>query len=124
MEAQKNMFVKDEEFSKVSLATLGKGAAVELFERELQNVLVNIDDPNTPTKEKREIVLKVTIVPSEARDFGTVSIECKAKLASVSPASTAMLFQRDGRKHVAFEPKGKQGNLFDAPKITPINKDQ
>lgn len=117
------MFKNDEEFSKVSLSTLGKGAAVELFERELQNVLANIDDPNTDYKEKREIVLKVTIVPSEARDFGTTSIKCTSKLAGVKPAMTAMLFQREGRKHIALEPKGKQGNLFDAPKITPITKE-
>ena len=49
-------FSTDEDFRKVSLTNLGNGAAVELFDHELQKVLANIDDPNTDPKEKRKII--------------------------------------------------------------------
>lgn len=43
----------------ISLATLNKGAAIELFEQELKRVIENIADPNVEPTAKRKITLTV-----------------------------------------------------------------
>lgn len=120
------MIKVDGEMSKVTLATIGKGAASELFDVELQRALENIDDPNRPAKEKREINIKITLLPNEQRDFCSTEISVSSKLPPIKGAATATawILQRDGKKHVALEPKGKQGSLFDAPNIRPIGGDK
>ena len=58
----------------VSLENLGNGGVIEKFDHELQNVIANILDPNTPQDAKREISVKVTIKPGKA-DRGMCSME-------------------------------------------------
>jgi hypothetical protein len=74
---------------RVNLTNLGRGAAVEAFQHELERVLENVKDPNTEPKLIREITLKVKIKPDESRDCGQVSIQASSKLAPVR------LFQTD-----------------------------
>jgi hypothetical protein len=56
----------------VSLQNLGGGAAIELFDLELQKVLENISDENTRPAVVREITLKVKIKPGDDRDYGNL----------------------------------------------------
>lgn len=76
-----------EEQEDVSLANLMMGAAVERFDDELKAVLANILDPNT-TLATREITLKVKIKPDKNRDFGSIDLECKSKMAPAAPLGT------------------------------------
>ena len=46
-----------------TLTEIGRGAAVERFDLELQKVLDNIQDPNTDPKKARSVFLKFTITP-------------------------------------------------------------
>lgn len=75
----------------VSLATLSDGAAVERFDLALQDVLTNIQDPNTDWKKARTINLKMTIKPNENRDISSVVVEVDRKLAPIKPFGS-MLF--------------------------------
>lgn len=97
----------------VSLSTLGNGAAVELFQAELQKVLDNIVDENTKPTAVREVTLKVKIKPSEDRDYGEVSISCVAKLAPLAPFGTNFFIGKHRGKGVAQEHNPKQAKLFE-----------
>ena len=50
--------------TRVTLATIGNGAALDLFEHEFQRVIANIADINTNPKQKRKINLEVEITPA------------------------------------------------------------
>jgi hypothetical protein len=97
----------------VTLATIGDGAAGELFQAELDRILKNIADPNTDPKAKREITLKVTVAPDESREMAAVLIKCTSKLAGLKGHQTAVFFGRSAGQLVAVESNPKQKGLFD-----------
>lgn len=98
------------EHEQVTLATLRGGAAVEMFDAELQRVLVNILDPNT-TLAARAVTLKVTIKPDNKRGIGAVAIEVGAKLAAPMPVVSQFYLGMDRGKAVAFEYNPEQLRL-------------
>ena len=95
----------------VTLDTLGRGAALELFQREFNNVLENIMDPNTSDIAKRSITLKVEIKPDADRSMGAVSIQCKSALAPVKDCMTRMFFQKKNGQISAAEHNLNQPDL-------------
>ena len=98
---------------RLSLANLNHGAAIELFDFELQKVLDNIMDPNAKAEAIREITLKVKIKPNKDRSFGPVTIEPSCKLAGPAPVVTQAFFGMEAGKAVAHEYNSKQGDLFE-----------
>ena len=96
------------EFKEVSLSTLGKGAAADLFAEEFAKVLENIADVNTEAKAPREIRLSVKIIPRENRDFAAVKISCTSKLAALKQYETSVHMGVEGGKVRAFEEEIKQ----------------
>lgn len=98
------------EAEQVTLATLRGGAAVEMFNFELQRVFDNILDPNT-TLMTREITLKVKIKPHDSRETTTVEISCGSKLASSVPAKSQFYLGKDRGKAVAYEYNPEQLRL-------------
>jgi len=111
-----------EEEVKLSLLNLKDGAAVEMFDRQLQRVYNNIGDVNTSLKE-REIVLKVKIKPSKDRSLLAILIECPpAKLAGQEIEETTADLRLDergryfGRERIPQQLGIKFGN------ITTINR--
>lgn len=97
---------------RVSLENLGSGAAVELFNLELQRVLDNIIDENTKCGVVREVTLKVRIKPDEDREWGTVEIAASSKLAPVHPYPTQIIIGKERGKGVATEHDPKQMKMF------------
>lgn len=85
---------------KVELAEVNKGAAEELFNREMERVLENIEDPSTAPAEKREITLKFIITPNKQREMGELEIKASSKLAPAKSTNSTMVFQDGG----IFEP--------------------
>lgn len=98
----------------ITLATLGEGAAVEMFERELSRVLEDIDDSNTKPDTKRVIVLEVTFSPSEGRDYAALEIKCKSKLAGLKPADAIVHLASHGNRLVALAKNPGQLDAFQA----------
>jgi hypothetical protein len=96
---------------KVSLATLGGGAAVERFDHELQKALNNIADFNTPPEAVREVTLKVRIKPNQDRDFTSVQIIATSKLAAIRPEATSFYIGSDAGEAIATEYNPKQERL-------------
>jgi len=104
----------------VSLTTLRGGAAVELFDRELQRVAENILDPNTPIAGAREVRLVVKIKPTEDRESAHVTIYAEAKLQRASGAATRLFFGRRLGRPCAVEVDPNQGTLFDDEAAGPV----
>lgn len=106
----------------VTLASIGNGAALELFDHELKNVIANIADVNTDAKAKREIHIKVIIKPDDERNIGFASLEVKSKLAGVKPVASTMYFGKKDGEFVASQHNFSQPTFFDKDKstITPL----
>lgn len=104
----------------VSLETMNGGAAVELFNDELQKVLDNIGDPNTKPDTVREITLKVKIKPNEKRRFADVSLQVTSKLAPVRETNTVFWLGKDPKTKqvVASERNMDQMTLDEIPTET------
>ena len=98
----------DSRHRKVSLNTLANGGATEIFDYELQRVLENIGDSNTPAEVARKITLEVSIKPDEDRQLGTINIVCKSKLAPVKAVGTAIHMGKQDGQMVAYENNPKQ----------------
>lgn len=103
--------------TRVRLENLGHGAAAELFEAELVNVIANIIDPNTKADTARQITLKMKIKPSNDRSACSVEISCESKLAASMPFETTMFVGMEHGEAVATEYNPNQGRLFEEPAI-------
>lgn len=80
--------------TKVSLASMSEGAAIERFDEALDEVLRNVLDPNTDARAKRSVTLKVTITPEADRSFGKVEIDCWPTLAKNQGIMTQVFIGR------------------------------
>lgn len=101
-----------EDDGKVRLETLCGGAVNERFQQAFQEALDNIVDVDTPVRKKREIVIKVTLEPTEDREMIKVNAEVNKKLAN--PSGSAGLFhvgRAKGGRAVAYEFNPRQGRL-------------
>ena len=108
---------------KLSLVNVEGGAAIEMFDNALQQVIENIHDPNT-TMDAREISLKVTIKPmDENRSIIVYGIKCPTKMSGQEPVKgIADLHVQEG-KLIAVGRKKNQINL-QFGNVTPIGKSE
>ena len=65
----------------LTLDNLSDGAVKELFQTELDKVILNIQDPNTDATKAREITLKFKVIPNETRDKASIEVYPSSKLA-------------------------------------------
>jgi hypothetical protein len=102
-----------EERHYLTLGTLGGGAAEELFQEALQNVLRDIDNPNTEAKAKRAVTLTATFHPGNDRKVAGVEIHVDVKLAKRKSYETTafMGFDIEAGRYVASEWNPKQTEL-------------
>jgi len=90
------------EVKSVGLETINNGAAVELFNEELNKVLANINDISVDAKSVREIKLTFKIHPTDDRLSASVTIEAQSKLASITKHSGSMFLTTQHNKLKAF----------------------
>ena len=110
----------------MSYNTLGGGAAAEMFDRELEKILANIQDPNRPYKPNREIILKLTLSPDENREKVNASISVTSKAPGFKAFESLAYLgfdQRDRTKHRAYEHahpnQGKLAFMMPEPQDVP-----
>lgn len=101
----------------LTLVTICGGAAFEVFQRELQEVLDNIADVNTEATKTRKVSLVFEIKPSKTRRTGDVTFTCNSKLAAVEPVQSTIFIGTDAGKTVAFTEDVRQEQLFPNPAI-------
>lgn len=87
----------------VTLESLKGGKVVEMFDQALNQVLENIEDPNTKPDGKRSITITVDFEPSENRDQVAVTISNKVKLVGIRDEVTTLHVGRRGEDLVAVE---------------------
>lgn len=100
-----------DEFKELTLETIANGAANELFSRELDKVLENIDDPNIKADSTRSITLKFSFTPDAKKQSCDVSVESKATLTPVLKAKGAAYFGRRNGKLRSFTHNVNQMDL-------------
>lgn len=94
----------DGQYSPLSLLNIDRGSVPEVFDAELGKVLANINDPNCNPKAKREITLKVTIIPRKDLEDMSYLVACTSRLAPVKPSGNrAHLVRRQGQLHALTE---------------------
>lgn len=99
------------DLKRLTMETFANGAAIEMFDRELRDVLNNIDDINTKSEVKREVTLKFTIQPNAERDQARLFVEAKSKLAPIRDVGGNAYFGRDNGQMVAFSQDVNQMEL-------------
>lgn len=107
----------------VTLGGLAGGGAAELWDAELKKCIENILDVNTDPKAKRELSLKLTMLPNEDRNNAAVAVEVTSKLPGLKPTSTVIYFAKKGGKVIVVESDPKQMSLLaqeEPTKLTPV----
>lgn len=79
----------------LSIETLYCGGAVERIKSEIQRVLENIIDPNTPPKATRKVSLTMSIKPNEQRNMAEVKIKTSCSLAPAEEMETSIYIAHD-----------------------------
>ena len=108
-----------DQLKSLGLSNIARGAAPELFERELQQVMENIDDVNTKADATRKITLEIAITPDAYREQMNVSVEAKSKLAPVRHVSGQAYIGRKNGKLQAYTHDVNQMelNVDDKPQV-------
>ena len=81
----------------LELQEIAGGALQEKAQEALQEVFQNMQNPNTPWKNKREVVIKLKFAQNEDRDDATCEISVEKKLAQVKPVETKFSMGKDLR---------------------------
>lgn len=79
----------------ISLHDVAGGALQEKVNQAFEQVMKNMQDPNTPWKNKRKINLMLTFIQNEDRTDCTCDISVDTKLAAVKPVSTKFCTEKD-----------------------------
>lgn len=109
--------------NKVDLNEMMGGALLAKFQHSFERVMENLQDRNTPYKDKREIVIKMTFAQNEARDSVIASVKVQEKLASQGELVTQFAMGKDLRTgEVIVEEYGNQLKGQTAMDTSPVAK--
>ena len=84
------------ENQKTTFLELGRGAMLERFDYELDRIVDNILDPNTPATKPRKITLTITLTPDAERQQIAHSVVVKSTLQATNPISGATAIVKRG----------------------------
>lgn len=94
---------------KIDLKDMVGGALQQKFQHSFDRVLENLQDVNTPYKDKREITITMKFVQNEARDNVACDISVKEKLAMQGGLTTQFAMGKDlTTGEIVAEEYGKQ----------------
>ncbi len=81
----------------ISVESLCNGGLVERIAEEIQRVVQNIQDPNTPAEKARKVKMEMTVKPAAARDVATVTLSTSSTLCPPEPLQTSIFLGVDPR---------------------------
>lgn len=94
---------------KVELKELIGGALQEQFSKSFESIVENLQNPNTPFKNSREITIKLKFTQNEKRDDVKCAVQVSEKLAPQTPMETSFAIGKDLRTgEIYAEEYGKQ----------------
>jgi len=101
----------------LNLGSIARGAALELFEKCLNQVVQNIADTDTPAESGRAITITFKFKPEGDRRTIHVTTSAKTTLAGANDHASKVFLGKDTDNHVlAFDQDPRQDVLFEAPK--------
>ena len=104
-------------YEKMKLSNLNGGAALDMFNEELKNVLKNIADDNTDDR-PREINIKVKIKPAKNKASASTVIEVTSKLVGINAHTSFITIENDGKGINAYVSNVQENELeFSEEKI-------
>ena len=93
----------------VELKELVGGALQEQFGKSFEKIVENLQNPNTPYKNSREITIKLKFTQNEKRDDVKCAVLVSTKLAPQAPMETAFAIGKDLKTGELYaEEYGKQ----------------
>ena len=98
---------------KLSLATIKGGAAIEMVDNALQELLENIVDPNTDATTKRKVMLTLTLAPDQERESMHVKLDVRSSFAPHEAVGTIAFISHTRDGVVAVENDPGQRNLYE-----------
>lgn len=90
-----------DQYQDLTLENVANGALVELFDHELQKVMRNIDDINTPHNVAREVTLKIKFKPNSDREHCEIEVQASNKLAPIKAVEGSCYISKQGSKYCA-----------------------
>lgn len=79
----------------LDLNSIGGGALQERFNREMEKVVKNMKDPNTPYKDVRKVTITLAFAQDEERNTAVCKIDVASKLAKSKTFATNFGIGRD-----------------------------
>jgi hypothetical protein len=81
----------------------------EQFSKSFENIIENLQNPNTPFKNSREITIKLKFTQNEKRDDVKCAVQVSEKLAPQTPMETSFAIGKDLKTgEIYAEEYGKQ----------------
>lgn len=93
----------------INLNNAAQGVANNLFMRELESVIENINDKSTYAVEKRKITLEFEFKPDENRDTVDISVTAKSKLIGARAVMAKAYVAKD--KLYSTDPQQTEFNM-------------
>lgn len=107
------------EVDPMNMGNLCRGAALEMFEKLLPEILANIRNPNTKATAKRKLALEFTFEPNEERNYAEVTITPTLKMSGVKPAQGSIFIASVSGQPTAFTHDPRQDEIaFTKPEST------
>lgn len=82
---------------KLTVDTLYNGGVSERILQELNKVIENVADPNTPAKKKRTVTLKLEITPNEQRNLASMKVATSSTLCAPEPIETSIAIVQNSK---------------------------
>ena len=95
----------------MNLGNLCRGAALEMFEKLMPEILANIRNPNTNPTAKRTLTLKFVFEPNDERNYAEVTVVPELKMAGVKPATGSIFISSIKGQPTAFTHDPRQDEL-------------
>lgn len=114
----------ENEFKKLDLHNVANGAAGELFDKAMNEVLDNILDENRDAVESRKITLTFEIKANRERNMAVIAVQSQTKLAPVAPAASTLFMRMERGKAKAYTHNIHQPSLFDEKNVRSLRGDE
>ena len=98
----------------IELKDMVGGALQDQFLKSFEKVIENLQNPNTPFKNSREITIKLKFTQNEKRDDVKCAVQVSEKLAPQAPMETSFAIGKDlktGELYAEEYGKGIKGQM-------------
>ena len=96
----------------LNIGNICNGAVPEVFTHELEQIIKNINDPNTPPEAKRSLVIKFDFKPMHDRSSAEVTMSVKSTTAAVQAVKSSVYMSKISGTLRAYANDPRQTEMF------------